>query len=155
MSHSQRIMELQVGNLPINQYGNWMKKRCVVLGVTHRDILPLLTDERQPAESDCAAYTAYCKSNEDLFAILHLLVELPAALSVEKHADDSEISGGGQAAFRELNLNYNKVSDEAIRANTQELVDTPWIPDKTRTKTSTRSISFGTGHMRHRIHRRV
>ena len=59
------------------------------------------------------------------YAILYLLVELPAALSVQKHEDDSEISGDGQAAFKELNLNYNKVTDEVIRATMEELISTP------------------------------
>lgn len=110
------------------EFKGWMKKLCIVLGVTRRDILPLLKDERRPAQTDTAAYAAYCKSNEDLYAILYLLVELPAALSVQKHEDDNEISGDGQAAFRELNLNYNKVTDEVIRATMEELVNTPMEP---------------------------
>lgn len=110
------------------EFKGWMKKLCVVLGVTRRDILPLLKDEPKPAETDTAAYAAYCKSNEDLYAILYLLVELPAALSVQKHEDDNEISGDGQAAFRELNNNYNKVTDEVIRATMEELVNTPMEP---------------------------
>ena len=106
------------------EFKGWMKRLCVVLGVTRRDILPLLKDRSRPAEGD-DDYAAYCKSNEDLYAILYLLVELPAARSVQKHEDDSEISGDGQAAFKELNLNYNKVTDEVIRATMEELISTP------------------------------
>ncbi|CAB1101901.1 unnamed protein product [Ectocarpus sp. CCAP 1310/34] len=95
------------------EFEEWMKRLCVVLGVLRRDILPLLKGRSRPAETD-DDYAAYCKSNEDLYAILYLLVELPASLSVQKHEDDSEISGDGQAAFEELNLNYNKVTDEDI-----------------------------------------
>ncbi|CAM9576189.1 unnamed protein product, partial [Ectocarpus sp. 12 AP-2014] len=45
-----------------------------------------------------------------------------------KHEDDNEISGDGQAAFEELNLNYNKVTDEVIRATMEELINTPMEP---------------------------
>ncbi|CAB1116962.1 unnamed protein product [Ectocarpus sp. CCAP 1310/34] len=100
---------------------------CVVLGGTRRDILPLLKGRSRPAETD-DDYAAYCKSNEDLYAILYRLVELPASLSVQKHEDDSKISGDGQAAFQELNLNYNKVTDEVIRATMEELINTPMEP---------------------------
>ena len=55
-------------------------------------------------------------------------MELPAALSAQKHEDDNEISGDGQAAFKELNDNYNKVTDEVIRATMEELVNTPMEP---------------------------
>ncbi|CBJ33437.1 expressed unknown protein [Ectocarpus siliculosus] len=43
----------------------------------------------------------------------------------QKHDDDTDISGDGQAAFEALNLNYNKVTDEVIRATMEELINTP------------------------------
>ena len=110
------------------EFKGWMKKLCVVLGVTRRDILPLLKNERKPAETITTAYAAYCKVTDDLYAIPYLLVELPAALSVQKHEEDNKISGDGQAAFKELNDNYNKVTDEVVRATMEELVNTPLEP---------------------------
>ena len=92
------------------EFKTWMKKLCVVLGVTRRDILPLLKNERKPDPSDTDAFETYTRSNEDLYAILFLLVELPAALSVHKHEDGSGISGDGQAAFQELCNNYDRVT---------------------------------------------
>lgn len=68
--------------------------------------------------------------NGDLYALLYLLVELPAALSVHKHEDDSGISGNGQAAFKELCDSCDKVADEVIRAAMDELVRTPTEPGK-------------------------
>ena len=67
-------------------------------------------------------------ANEDLYAMMYLLVELPAALCVQKYEDGSEINGDGQAAFKELCGNYDKVTDEVIRATMEELVNTPMEP---------------------------
>ena len=106
------------------EYKTWMKKLCVVLGVTRRDILPLLKNERKPDPSDTDAFETYTRSNEDLYAILFLLVELPAALSVHKHEDDR------QAAFQELCNNYDRVTDEIIRAKMEELENTPMNPEE-------------------------
>lgn len=110
------------------EFQTWMKKLCVVLGVTRRDILPLLKNKRKPDSGDTEAFESYTRSNEDLYAILFLLVELPAALSVHKHEDDTGISGDGQAAFAELCNNYNRVTDEVIRAKMEELENTPMGP---------------------------
>ena len=104
----------------------WMKKFCVVIGVTRRDILPLLKGEEKP--TDTAKIADYNRANEDLCAMLYLLVELPAALCVQKYKDKSEISGDGQAAFKELCGNYDKVPDEVVRATMEELVNTPMEP---------------------------
>ena len=60
--------------------------------------------------------------------MLFLLVELPASLCVQKHKNDDEISGDGQAAFKELCNTYGKVTDEVIRATMEELVNTPMEP---------------------------
>lgn len=106
------------------EFKGWMKKLCVVLGVTRRDILPLLKGDERPSGANTTANTKYARANEDLYAILYLLVELPAALSVQKHEDESEISGDGQATFQELCENYDKVTDEVIRATMEELQNT-------------------------------
>lgn len=50
--------------------------------------------------------------------MLYLLVEVPAALSVQKH-------DGGQAAFQDLCKKYDTVTDEVTRATVEELVSTP------------------------------
>ena len=100
-----------------------MKKFCVVIGVTRRDILSRLKGEEKPTDT---AKIADCnRANEDLYAMLYLLVELPATLCVQKCEDESEISGDGQAASKELCGNYAKVTDEVIRATMAELVNTP------------------------------
>ncbi|CAM9427720.1 unnamed protein product [Ascophyllum nodosum] len=104
----------------------WMIFFCVVIGVTRRDILPLLKGEEKP--TDTAKIADYNRANEDLYVMLYLLVELPAALFVQKYEDESEISGDGQAAFKDLCGNYDKVTDEVIRATMEELVNTPMEP---------------------------
>ena len=103
-----------------------MKKLCVVTSVTRRDILPLLKETARPTHTSNIA--EYNRANEDLYAMLFLLVELPASLCVQKHENDDEISGDGQAAFKELCNTYDKVTDEVIRATMEELVNTPMEP---------------------------
>lgn len=105
-----------------------MKKLCVVLSVTRRDILLLLKGQDKPTVEQPTALATYTKANEDLYAILYLLVGMPAALSVQKHEDESEISGNGQAAFEELRSNYDKVTDQVLRATMEELVNTTMEP---------------------------
>ena len=108
------------------EFKTWMKKLCVVISVTRRDILPLLKETARPTHtSNIAEYT---RANEDLYTMLFLLVELPASLCVQKHENDDEISGDGQAAFKELCNTYDKVTDEVIRATMEELVNTPMEP---------------------------
>ena len=75
-----------------------MKKLCVVIRVTRRDILPLLKETARP--TDTSSIAEYNRANEDLYAMLFLLVELPASLCVQKHENDDVISGDGQAALR-------------------------------------------------------
>ena len=115
-----------------------MKKFCVVIGVTRKDILPLLKGEEKP--TDTAKIADYIRANGDIYAMLYLLVELPATLYVHKYEDESEISDDGQAAFKELCRNYDKVADEVIRATMEELVNTPMEPGKKTDTSSTRSI---------------
>ena len=108
------------------EFKTWMKKLCVVISVTRRDILPLLKETARPTHTSNIA--EYNRANEDLNAMLFLLVELPASLCVQKHENDDEISGDGQAAFKELCDTYDKVTDEVIRATMEELVNTPMEP---------------------------
>ncbi|CAB1106713.1 unnamed protein product [Ectocarpus sp. CCAP 1310/34] len=104
-----------------------MKKSGVVVGVTRRDIMPLLKGMRRPDPSD-TTFAAFERANVDLYAILFCLVELPAALTVHKHEDDTGLSGDGQAAFAELKANYNRVTDEVIRAKLDDLERTVMEP---------------------------
>ena len=60
--------------------------------------------------------------------MLYFLVKLPADLCVQKYEDESEISGDGQAAFKELYGNYDKFTDEVIHATMEELVNTTMEP---------------------------
>ena len=108
------------------EFKAWMKKLCVVISVTRRDILPLLKETARPTHTSNIA--EYNRANEDLYAMLFLLVELPASLCVQKHENDDEISGDGQAAFKELCNTYDKVTDEVIRATMEELMNTPMEP---------------------------
>ena len=108
------------------EFKTWMKKLCVVISVIRRNILPQLKETARPTHTSNIAQ--YNRANEDLYAMLFLLVELPASLCVQKHENDDEISGDGQAAFKELCSIYDKVTDEIIRATMEELVNTPMEP---------------------------
>ena len=110
------------------EFKTLMKKFCVVVGATRKDILPLLKKQPRPDPRDTNALESYTRANEDLYAILFLLVELPAALAVQKHEDDTGISGDGQAAFQELCDNYDRVTDEVIRAKMDEMENNPMNP---------------------------
>ena len=104
----------------------WMKKFCVIIGATPRDTLPLLKGEEK--RTDSAKIADYNRANEDVYAMLYLLVELPIVLCVQRYEDESEISGDVQAAFKELCGNYDKVADEVIRATMAEVANTPMEP---------------------------
>ena len=108
------------------EFKTWMKKLGVIISVTRRGILPLLKEAARPTHTSNIA--EYNRANEDLYAMLFLLVELPASLCVQKHENDDEISGDGQAAFKKLCNTYDKVTDEVIRATMEELVNTPMEP---------------------------
>ena len=112
------------------EFKTWMKKLCVVISVTRRDILPLLKETARPTHTSNIA--EYNRANEVLYAVLFLLVELPASLCVQKHENDGEISGDGQATFKELCNTYDKVTDEVIRATMEELVNKPMEPEQNR-----------------------
>ena len=91
-------------------FKTWMKKFCVVVRATRKDILPLqLKKQIKPDSAGTSAFESYVRANEDLYAILFPLIERPAAMSVQKHEDDTGVSGDGQAAFQELCTN-NKQS---------------------------------------------
>ena len=124
LANNTRGLKTFDGSNPAD-FKTWTKRFCVIIGFTRRDILPLLKGEQKP--TDTAKVADYNRANEDLYAMLYLLVELPAAPYVQKYEDESEISGDGQAAFKELRSNYDKVT-EVIRATMEELVNTPMEP---------------------------
>ena len=145
------------------EFKTWMKKLCVVISVTGRDILPLLKETARPTHTSNIA--EYNRANEDLYAMLFLLVELPASLCVQKHENDDEISGDGQAAFKELCNTYDKVTDEVIRATMEELVKTPMEPGQNpddyftshqgRENGRTHLRPILQGHLRRGVHRQL
>ena len=55
-------------------FADTVKRFCVVIGVTRRNILPLLKGEEKP--TDTAKIADYNRANEDLYAMLYLLVVL-------------------------------------------------------------------------------
>ena len=67
------------------------------------------------------AFAGYNRANEDLYAVLYLLTEKPAALLVAKHEDTAGTSGEGLKALQQLLGKYNKVADEVIRATMEKL----------------------------------
>ncbi|CAB1103791.1 unnamed protein product [Ectocarpus sp. CCAP 1310/34] len=92
------------------------------------EILRGFRRDQEGHPADTAAFDSYTRANGDLYAILFLLVEFPAALSVQKHNDDTGISGDGQAAFEEFCNNYDMVTDAVIRAKMEELENNPMNP---------------------------
>ena len=62
---------------------------------------------------------------KNLYAILYLLTEKPAALLVVKHEDTTGTRRDGQMALQELVGNYNKVTDDVIRSTMDKLVNSP------------------------------
>ena len=106
----------------------WMKKLCVVIGVTRRDFLPLRKGEEKP--TDTAKIADYNRANEDLYAMLYFLVELPAALCVQKYEHESKISGDGQADTRSsaATTTRSPMRQKVIRATIEELVNTSMEP---------------------------
>ena len=69
-----------------------MKKFCAVIGVTRREILPLLKGEEK--STDTAKIADYNRANEDLYAMLYLLVELPEVFCVQKYRECFNDWGG-------------------------------------------------------------
>ena len=148
------------------EFKTWMKKLCIAISVTRRDILPLLKETARPTHTSNIA--EYDRANEDLYAMLFLLVELPASLCVQKHENDDEISGDGQAAFKELCNTYDNVTDEVIRAGgAREHADgartKPGQLFQPETSSSHQGGENGRthlrpilqGHLRHGVHRQL
>ena len=101
------------------EFREWHKKLAVVLGVTRRDIARLIKGQTRPTQEP---------ANEDLYAILYLLTDKPAALLVAKHEDTAGTSGNGQRALLEIVSKYKKVTDEVILSTMDKLVNTMMKP---------------------------
>lgn len=68
------------------------------------------------------AIAEYDRANEDLYVILYLLTEEPAAPLVSKHEGTTGTSGSGQPALLDLVGRYNKVADGVIRSTMNRLL---------------------------------
>ena len=92
----------------------------------------LLEGQARPSTTTSAAtesleqrQAAYDRANQDLFAILYLIAEKPAALLVRKHAEGARRTrGNGQKAVKELESKYLKITNETIRATQEALATT-------------------------------
>ena len=106
----------------------------MILGVARRDIARLIKGQNRPTQEPTFSGKAWAASDkaiaefnraeDDLYAILYLLTDKPAALLVAKHKDIIGTSGNGQQALFELVSKY-KVTDEVIRSTIDILVNTP------------------------------
>ena len=118
-----------------SEFRDWHKKLAVILGVTRRDIARMVKGQTRPTQEPALsgearaasdkAIAEFDRANEDLYAILYLLIDKPAALLVAKHEDTTgTTSGNGQQALLELVSKYKKVTDEVIRSTTDKPVNT-------------------------------
>ena len=124
-------------------FRDWHTKLAVVLGVTRRDIASLIKGRTRPTEESPAtgispalggaqqaqdtlqqSTASFDRANEDLYAILFLLTEKPAAILVLKHEHPDGMSGNEQHALEELVQKYDKVTDEVVPAAMDKLVNT-------------------------------
>jgi len=109
------------------EFPDWLKKFSLLLSFRRRDLYDIIEGAQRPA-SDTTTITleqaAFDQANEDLYAILFLVTEKPAALLVAKHADDSRgTRGDGQAAMNELEAKYLSITNESIRATQRALTE--------------------------------
>ena len=88
-----------------------------MLSVGRRDIASLVRGKPRPTGETASteaqssldkAIADYEKANEDLYAILSLLTEQPAALVVDKHEDSTGTNGGGKQTLQKLVNKYSK-----------------------------------------------
>ncbi|CAB1101833.1 unnamed protein product [Ectocarpus sp. CCAP 1310/34] len=95
------------------EFEGWMKRRCVVLGVTRRDVLPLLKGRSRPAETN--EDYVHCKSNEDLFPILYLLVEVVGPFGTEARGRTRD-HGRRSGSLQGTELEVQETMEELINA---------------------------------------
>ena len=114
-------------------FRDWYKRLAVIIEVSRRDIANLIKGHPRPTEATAGTGStpaltqnnaANKRANQNLYAILFLLSEKPASLSVVKHEEETGTTGDGQKALQELVLKYNKVTDEVIQAKMDKLVNT-------------------------------
>ena len=65
-------------------------------------LFPLLKKQRKPDPTDNSVFESYTRANEDLNALLFLLIEQSATMNVQKHVDDAGISGVDRLPSRSI-----------------------------------------------------
>lgn len=108
------------------RFDEWHNNTCISLNMFRRGVFNIIRGQTRPTTADDTAngtllQAEYDRCNEELFAILHLATEQPASLLVRKHEDASGLSGNGYNSYQELVTTYKMVTDEKIRAKTEEL----------------------------------
>lgn len=110
------------------EFADWLRKFSLLLSFRRRDMYDIIEGQQRPTADTNTLTTeqaAFDQANKDLYAILFLTTEKPAALLVTKHATDSRgTCGDGQAAMKELESKYLKVTNEYIRATQKALANT-------------------------------
>ena len=109
------------------EFADWLKKFSFILSFRRTDMYNIIEGQQRPASSTDTLTTeqaAFDQANKDLYAILFLVTEKPAALLVAKHAEDSRgTRGNGQAAMQELESKYLRITNESIRATQRALAE--------------------------------
>ena len=110
------------------EFADWLRKFSLLLSFRRRDMYDIIEGQQRPTADTNTLTTeqaAFDQANKDLYAILFLTTEKPATLLVTKHATDSRgTCGDGQAAMKELESKYLKVTNEYIRATQKALANT-------------------------------
>lgn len=131
LSNALRGIKPFSGTKP-DQFDDWYKKACFTLSIARPDVFHILEGQARPSTTTSGAtesleqrQAAYDRANQDLFAILYLITEKPAALLVTKHAEGARgTRGNGQKAVKELESKYLKITNETIRATQEALATT-------------------------------
>ena len=93
-----------------DQFDGWYKKACFRLSIARPDVFHVLEGQARLNTTTSGAtgsleerQAAYDRDNQDLFAIIYLITEKPAALLVTKHAEGTRRTrGNGHKAVKEL-----------------------------------------------------
>ena len=124
-----RGMRIFKGDDPAD-FQHWLKKISLILSFQRPDMFDIMEGKERPvvigdSTEDASDQAAFGKANQNLYAILFLITEKPASLLVTKHAEDIRgTRGNGQAALRELESKYLKITNETIRATQEALAAT-------------------------------
>ena len=110
------------------EFADWLKKFSLLLSFRRRDMYDIIEGQQRPTSTTntlTKEQADFDQSNKDLYALLFLVTEKPAALLVTKHATDIRgTCGDGQAAMKELESKYLSITNESIRATQRGLAQT-------------------------------